>query len=80
MRSMRISSTSRVCRYRCRYRLVCVRRLGPRLGMLMLRICMHGRCIWSRMGHMGLMNVREVGRADLLELRMREKARDERGM
>ena len=32
------------------------------------------------MGHMGLMDVREVGRADLLELRMREKARDERGM
>ena len=32
------------------------------------------------MGHMGLMNVREVGRAYPLELRMREKARDERGM
>ena len=32
------------------------------------------------MDHMGLMNVREVGRADPLELRMREKARYEEGM
>ena len=81
MRSMRNSSTStsRVCRYRCRYRLVCVRRLGPpRLGMLMLPICMHGRCIWSRMDLTAVMSVRGVGRADLLVLRMREKARDER--
>jgi len=77
MRRISTSINSR-CLFLCLYRL-CARSRGRHLGMLMLtRISMRGRCIWSRMeGHMVRMSVMPAVGADHPGLHMREKARDE---